>query len=284
MKTQQLITVSSWLTNATQRLSTAGIDSAALDARLLLENALEKRHEWLRAHGDSLIDQRVVNLLEQKIEKRLSRVPLAYLVGTKEFYGRDFIVNSDVLIPRPESEAIIDLLKKITKQSKELRTEAGKQRLIVDVGTGSGILAITAQLELPFATVAGTDISKKALSLAKKNADILHASVQFFTANLLNLPNSIKPDILLANLPYVPEGLVTSQEILKEPAVALFSGEDGLNHYRTFWQQTVNLEHRPYYIITEGLPSQHSSLVQLAENAHYVVKETDNLVQLFVRK
>jgi release factor glutamine methyltransferase len=267
--------IQTWLNQSVELLKSVGIDSARLDCLVLLENELGKTRDWLLAHDDEHLGEAEITNLNNKIAQRKSHIPLAYIIGSKEFYGRSFLVTNDVLIPRPESEAIIKLLK---TQFPKLSTPA----TVLDVGTGSGILAITAQLELPETVVIATDISEAALALAKKNAVALKAPVQFYTANLLNTPQSIKPDIILANLPYVPDNLITSEEITKEPSMALFSGTTGLHHYELFWQQAALLPNKPRVIITESLESQHADLIQRASDAGYKLEKTETLAQLFV--
>jgi release factor glutamine methyltransferase len=266
--------IQTWLKHAREELLKAGVESAALDARILVETTLQKPSEWIIAHDEYQLTASDISVLNKKLVQRIKRVPLAYIIGSKQFYGRTFFVNEHVLIPRPESEAIITMLLNISA--------AVATNTILDLGTGSGCLAISAQLELPSATVVATDISKEALALAAKNAHQLGAPVQFYRADLLNTPSSIEPTVILANLPYVPDELITSREITHEPALALFSGRDGLDHYKIMWGQLVNFEPKPQYIITESLLEQHADQEKLAHTAGYELQNTDTLIQLFV--
>ncbi len=267
--------IQTWLSESTSLLEAVGIESARLDSYLLLENELNVDKSWLLAHDNDLIGQQQLAKLNNKLTQRKNHTPLAYIIGLKEFYGRTFLVNDHVLIPRPESESIVELLLSIS--------DIAASTILLDVGTGSGVLAVTAQLERPELTVVATDISIDALKLAEHNANVLRAPVQFYSSDLLDLPKAVQPDIILANLPYVPSDLITSEEIRKEPASALFSGIDGLDHYRIFWAQVINLDHKPTHIITESLETQHKELTQLASNAGYALKATDTLAQLFTR-
>jgi len=268
--------IQTWLKNAIQTLREAGIDSARIDCLAILEHQLKKPRDWLIAHSEETLNQAELTKLNKTVTQRADHIPLAYLIGSKEFYGRLFTVNNATLIPRPESEDIITLLLSTTSE------ETNTSPVLVDIGTGSGILAITAQLELPHSTVVATDISEPALNVAAQNAASLKAPVQFFNADLLALPDSVKPDIILANLPYVPDSLITSEEITKEPSLALFSGTDGLSHYTTLWQQISLLPHKPHVVVTESLASQHQQLQNLAHNAGYTLEKTLNLAQLFI--
>lgn len=268
------MTIQTWLKQSTERLKAAGIKSAHLDAHLLLEHSLNQSKSWIVAHDDQSLDVSSLENLNTNLTLRINHTPLAYILGSKEFYGRDFLVTQHVLVPRPESEILITLCKNVPHAKKY-------DWVILDIGTGSGILAITAELEIPESTVYATDISKEALGVAQQNAHALNSSVQFILADLLDLPEIINPDVILANLPYVPDGLITSKEIEAEPKIALFSGDDGLDHYRRFWDQIGNL--KPTYVITECLESQHDSMKHLAQAAHYNLVKTLDLGQLFIR-
>ncbi len=276
--------IQTWLKQAIEQLQLAEITTARLDCLVIIEAILHKSRSWILAHNDYELSDSQVLQLNTNLKQRRSHIPLAYVIGSKEFYGRDFLVNTDVLIPRPESEAMVELLKQaITAANAEDSNDDTKTLVVLDVGTGSGILAITAQLELPETRVVATDISKGALKVAGQNADHLNAPVQFYEANLLDVPEAIRPDVVLANLPYVPRNLITSEEITKEPSQALFSGVDGLDHYKIFWGQVVNLPYKPKIVVTESLESQHRDIIKLASKAGYTLEKTETLAQLFVQ-
>ena len=264
-----------WLERATSKLQKASIDSAKLDANLLLAYGISKSREYIITHEDEILSDKQTEYLEAMLSKRLSRTPLAYIAGTKEFYGREFITTPDTLIPRPESEAIIDMLAGIYE------TYSGTDMWLYDIGTGTGCLAITAKLEFPKLHVIGSDTSEAALLIAKKNAMRHDATIDFVLSNLLSDLTFEQRSLVVANLPYVPNGMITSPEVTKEPAEALFSGIDGLNHYRRFWQQLQGRSHTPLEVVTESLVSQHNSLESLATNAGYTLVENKDLIQRF---
>lgn len=266
------MTISNWLVEAMIKLKQADVPNGRTDALILLADLFDTDKSWIHTHPEQNLDALQIRELNYLLQKRIEHVPLAYIMGRKEFYGRDFMVNSHVLIPRPESEAFIELLR-------SLQFETAR---IADIGTGSGCLGITAALEIPDASVDLYDIDTTALAVARHNADLYGAEAGLYESDLLaNLQHSY--DILLANLPYVPDSLVTSPEITKEPAVALFSGKDGLNHYRTFWQQVSALKDKPSYILTESLESQLDTLHNLAIDAGYELVQVDILVSLYAR-
>lgn len=251
-------------------LQKAGIETARLDCLVLLEDALGIRRSSILAHPEMELTSEQQANLEARVAQRGKHQPLAYIRGKAAFYGHDFIVNSAVLVPRPESETIIDLLKQLP---------LANGITIADIGTGSGCLAITAALELPQSRVDAYDISDAALAIAQQNATALHAHVDFRKSDLLT---SVEPaKVLLANLPYVPEHFPINKAAAHEPGLALFSGADGLNHYKLFWHQISILSQKPRFVITEALPEQHHALAELARHAGFVQDHKEGLVQLF---
>lgn len=264
-----------WLESATASLRDVSIESARLDANLLLAYGLNRSREHVITHEDDSISVEEARYLETLLNKRLARVPLAYITGAKEFYGREFTVTPDTLIPRPESEAIIAILQEIFSE----RSDEGLW--LYDIGTGSGCLAVTAKLEFPSVHIVASDTSKTAIQIAQKNAARYSADLSFVLSDLFSNLTIKQPSYVIANLPYVPVDMITSDEITKEPAGALFSGNDGLEHYRKFWQQVKALDNKPAEILTESLTSQHDALISLAQIAGYKITDTKDLIQRF---
>ena len=273
-------TISDWLKHATSELKKVKIISARLDSLLLLEFGLRKSRSWLLAHEDNALNEEDEIILNKYLIQRKNHAPLAYIIGSKEFYGHKFRVNKHVLIPRPESEAIIDLVIEAA-QNISISTETPVSVTALDLGTGSGCLAISAKLELPELKVVASDISDSALNVAKINAQQLNAEVKFIKSDLLSDVQDQQIDIIIANLPYVPTNLVTSEEIVREPGIALFSGKTGLKHYKKFWSEIDKLKHQPTYIITESLYQQHVSIELFAKENGYLLLKTKDLIQVF---
>lgn len=214
-------TIKSFLRMSTQALIDAGINSARLDSELLLSHYLNLPREWIIAHDDAEIAEPQWVELCKMLYLRAQRVPLAYLTGIKSFYGRDFIVNEDVLIPRPESEQIIESLKQLVVSNPQIKS-------IADVGTGSGCLAITAKLEIPNLEVVALDISNRALAIAKQNERKLGlgGKIKFIQSDLLSNLTSVV-DVIIANLPYVNRNWDNlSPELKFEPDLALYDDVD----------------------------------------------------------
>ena len=266
------MTTGAWLAGAQKMLAANGIETARLDCLVLLEDALDMERAQLLAHPEHEIAAATLARLNKKIAQRATHLPLAYVRGKANFYGREFIVNRHVLVPRPETEAIIELLKTLALP---IRPK------IIDVGTGSGCIAITAALEIRGAAVTAYDISIDALDIAKQNAEALKANVAFRHQDLFG-GGGIDFDVVLANLPYVPKGFPINQAAGFEPPIAIFSGNDGLSLYKTFWEQLASAG-RPRFVLTESLPSQHHALAIIARQAGYYLEQTRGFVQLFTR-
>lgn len=265
------MTIGEYLKQSAATLANAHINSARLDCLILLEDALLQDRAQLLAHLEYELQGSVVEKLNTKIAQRASHVPLAYIRGKAPFYGREFIVNRSVLVPRPESEAMIALLKKLPLPSRPR---------IVDIGTGSGCLGITAALECGAQVVDLYDLDVGALETAKQNATKHQVQANYVQSDLLE-HYAGQHDVLLANLPYVPTGYPVNKAASHEPKLALFAGEDGLDLYRHFWHQLKMLDVKPQFVITESLASQHDSIRSLALAAGCHLKDTDGLAQSF---
>lgn len=219
------MTIDEWLKDATNELADDLLPSPRLDAEIILAHSLRHPRTYLHAHGDETISPRDEDIANARIELRKERIPVAYIIGHKEFYGRRFVVSPSVLIPRPESEQLITMLKKQLSDTVALPGVATKR--LVDIGTGSGCLGITAKLEFPELSVGLLDKSRHALKIAEKNARLLGADVEAFTSDLLTgYPYS--PDIIIANLPYVDRSWDVSPELASEPEEALYADDEGL--------------------------------------------------------
>lgn len=184
---------------------------------------------------DDVIDDELYNKFNNGLERYINGEPIQYIIGKESFFSRDFIVNDKVLIPRYETEELVEnILYHIDDYFNDYSTID-----LVDIGTGSGAIAITLALEENKAKVIATDISKEALEVAKANCKNLDANVEFLQGDMLKplIENNIKVDILISNPPYIP----INQEIESvvkdnEPNVALFGGNDGLYFYRLIFK------------------------------------------------
>lgn len=268
------MTVKDFLATNIKLLTSHGVGTARLDCLVLLEDILNKDRTHLLAHPELELTPYQQHTLEQLIERRSQHEPLAYLRKKTEFYGHEFYIDHRVLEPRPESEALIDQL---------LRLAPTPPLTIIDVGTGSGALAITAKIHLPNASVIGIDIDPQCLEVAALNAQSLKVDVTFLHGNLLDpLASHLhNPYILVCNLPYVPDTFTINPAAMREPHLAIFGGPDGLDIYRELFTQLQILPYQPSFVLTEALPPQHGELTRIAAIAHYMLRDTDDFIQTF---
>ncbi|NLC35420.1 MAG: peptide chain release factor N(5)-glutamine methyltransferase [Alcaligenaceae bacterium] len=200
---------------------------AALEARMLWQHVLQVPRSWLIAHDSDPLSDDHIQAYRQLEERRLAGEPMAYILGVREFMGHDFHVSPAVLIPRPDTELLVE--KAVTLlQGREGAT-------VLDLGTGSGAIAISIALACPWAHVVATDISGDALLVACKNARNLGADVEFHQGSWYQaLPTGKVFDLIVSNPPYIAEGdpHLAQGDLRFEPAAALSDGSDGLDAYR----------------------------------------------------
>jgi release factor glutamine methyltransferase len=264
------MTIGEWLKTGQLKLSEVGVANPRLDLLLMLELGLQKQRTSILANLDEELNEAQENYLEKMLAQRILRKPMAYILGNKEFYGRSFFVNESVLIPRPESESFLELLQKIKQAPAS----------IIDIGTGSGCLAISAKLELPDAKVYATDVSENALKIAKKNANQLGAKINFFQVDLLpNKPE--KFDIVFANLPYVPTNIELAKELSYEPKEALFAGKDGLQLINRLISILPKRLARGGLLFCESLEIQHQQIASVAKLNNLDLLTSSGLVQVY---
>jgi release factor glutamine methyltransferase len=240
------MTVLEVIVSATGYLEKHGIEQPRLQAEHLLAHVLGLKRLELYMEFDRPLSDTERAPLRELIRSRSTGVPLQHLMGTAAFYGREFLCDSRALIPRPETELLVEFL---LKEIKDQPSPA-----LIDIGTGSGIIALTLALECPDATVHSCDISSEALALAKENAARhgLNGRVHFHEADLLPLELPI-PDWIIANLPYIPHGDIASlsREVQNDPLTALDGGENGLILIRRLVEMTAEQFTGPFGIALE---------------------------------
>ncbi len=296
------MTINEWLISSSKSLEKKSISSARLDCLIILEHVLKTDRVKILAQLDSELTINQNFVLRKYLQNRKKLIPIAYLTNNVEFYGRDFYVDKRVLIPRPESELIVEITKYLIAnlQNKTLIDKTSnlpkieyiyikkyldqhlKDSLIkvADIGTGSGNLGISITLESPSTMVDLIDISKKALQVAQINVD-KYSTNNFIIQN--NLLKNITPnyDIIVANLPYVPDDFPVSKSTKHEPKKAIFSGNDGLSHYKALFKQLNTADKKPLYIIIEKLPILNTKLNDIASNSNYKSFFTSDYVNVY---
>lgn len=217
-----------WIRDATDELALAGVDSPRLDAQVLAAHGLGRDRSWVLAHPEELVSG---DDLRGLLQRRVNREPLAYITGVREFYGRTFYVDQDVLVPRQETEFVVERAK--------LWMGDGKDFEVLDVGTGSGCIGISLALECPGTRVTLLDKSANALRVANKNAESLGARVQFVHSDLYAALPRRRYRVVVSNPPYVAHRDDLPPEVRDfEPETALFAEADGLAMYRRLAAET----------------------------------------------
>lgn len=196
------------------------------DALLLLAKLLGVAKERLIAHPETVVSDKVQAAFSDWIDRVRGGFPTTYLLGTQSFWGRDFLVTSDVLIPRPDTETLIETVLHLV--------DSGKPSIILDLGTGSGTIAVTLAKELPNACVTATDISDRALAVANENARRLGATISFYLGDWFEpLPEHCQYNIIVSNPPYIHPDDTHLKALRFEPREALTDEVDGLTCIRT---------------------------------------------------
>lgn len=210
------------------------VDSPKLKARLLLQYILKKPRQYLIVYDNEEVGKKEQWEYFVNIEKLANGVPLQHITHHQEFMKMDFYVDENVLIPRPDTEILVEEAIKIAKKM--------NQPKILDLCTGSGAIAISIAKNVPDAEVYAIDISQKALDVAKKNAKELDAKVKFIKSNLFDKMDKMKFDIIVSNPPYIKKDVINclSKEVQKEPELALDGGIDGLDFYRKITAQAID--------------------------------------------
>lgn len=263
-------TLDNWLRSAAKRIP-------RLDAELILAEYTKHDRAYILTHGEESIEEEAEKLCNTALERRAAGEPLANIFQHKDFYGRTFYIEAGkVLIPRPESEEIIEIAKEIDQKTPIAS--------ILDVGTGSGCLAIALALELPKAKVRAVDISDEALNVASKNAEALRAKVSFLQSNLLEKVDSL-PDLIVANLPYVDRNWdwLDQNTLDYEPSLALYADNHGLQLIFELIQQIKqkNSSNKTINILLEADPTQHKAIIDFAEqNDLMLIKQSGYILYL----
>ena len=233
-------TIQDILTSGTAYLEARGVEGARHSMQSLLVHVLGKNKTWLYLHYEDPLSEEQLAPLREMLRERGKGVPLQHLLGCTEFYRREFRTDARALIPRPETEELVEMALSMVPRKEGLR--------MLDMGCGSGIIGVTLALELAkfHPEVVMVDISEAALSLTLENATALGAKVRTYRSDLFaawqpDENNTVVPptgfQLVLANLPYVPDGEQVAAEVTHDPATALYGGPDGLDVVRRFLEE-----------------------------------------------
>ncbi len=256
------ITIARLVSEGAVRLQEVGVDTPRLDAELLLADTLGVGRAYLVAHPEEVVSEAAVQEWERRLERRRRREPLAYILGRAEFYGLELAVTPDVLVPRPETEVLVEAI---------LHAQPA---MIADIGTGSGCIAVGVAVNLPGAQVWATDISESALRIARENAErhgVAHR-IRFLQGDLFEPLAGLRFDVVASNPPYVAESerLSLQPEVRDwEPAHALFTAGDPLQFHRRLTAEAhFHLQESGWLMLEVGM-GQAESVARLLDEAGY---------------
>lgn len=249
----------------TKCLTDAGVPDAALDAWYLLQMVCKIERSYYYVHGEEDITQDAQKEYEIAVQKRAEHIPLQYIIGEQEFMGLRFKVNSNVLIPRQDTETLVEQVLKIVKPGMK----------VLDLCTGSGCVLISVLKNAPELTGMGSDISKTALLVAKENAKLHEVDAEWVRSDLFdNITETF--DVIMANPPYIPTGEILSlmPEVRDfEPENALDGGADGLDFYRKIDGQVKDYLNPGGYVYMEIGYDQGEAVSELMRNAGFTEVE-----------
>ncbi len=224
----------------------ATCESADLDAQVLLAYALDAERVYLLAHGDIELSGEQQRCFTELINRRAAGEPVAYIIGSKSFYDLELAVTPEVLIPRPETELLLEEALRLAALTPACHA--------ADIGTGSGALAVTFAKHMPGSHVYATDISEKALQIARRNAKRHRVPIEFLQGDLAQplVERGISVDLVMANLPYIATAELDGLAVSKyEPAIALDGGVDGLDCIRRILGQLPQLCREGAWVLLE---------------------------------
>ena len=293
--------IQEFLNEGAYKLQQIGVSNPKLEARILLQHAINKPPEYLLANPEKQLNQLEIEAVEKVLERRLKHEPIAYILETKEFYSREFIVNKYVLIPRNDTEILVDVVLGLFKpslranemsvaisgkipeiaSSTPIASSRNDNFHILELGTGSGCISISLLLELPNSQITATDISADAIEVAKSNAmkhDVTDR-LQIINSNWFENIGKQKFDLIVSNPPYIsinekPEMVI--ETINYEPSIALFAEEDGLLIYRIIAENAKKFLKQNGKIILEIGYKQADQVSQIFLDHGYVI---DNIHQ-----
>ena len=246
------------------KLKEHNIEEPILKAKILLAFVLCKTKEYLLINQNEKINKDIIKIYETNIEKIINGFPIQYITNKKEFMGLDFFVNESVLIPRNDTEILVEESLNIIKKH--------NMHEILDLCTGSGAIAVSIAKNIENAKIIATDISEEALKIAKKNAiqNNVFEKVKFQKSNMFEKINS-KFDIIVSNPPYIETKTIKelSEEVQKEPYIALNGGQDGLNFYKIIAENAKMFLNKNGYLALEIGYNQKESVIEILKNYEY---------------
>ena len=257
------MTIKQLLTKGTIILKSNNVESPKLKSRLLLQYVLNKKREQLIIYDSEEITPKQERAYMLNLEKLVKGTPLQHITNSQEFMKMNFFVDNNVLIPRPDTETLVEEVIKIAKEY--------ANPVILDLCTGSGAIAVSLAKYIPNSKVYASDISKKALEVAKINTknNEVENNIEFIESNLFEKIKNIKFDIIVSNPPYIRTEVINNLdiEVQQEPIIALDGGEDGLNFYKEIVEQAYSYLKLGSYLCFEIGYDQKIDVIEIIENS-----------------
>ena len=255
------LTIKENLEYAIKKLKENDIEECSLKAKLLLSYVLIKPKEFLIINQEKKLSEEEQEKFYRLLEQMIDNVPLQYLVNKQEFYGIEFFINENVLIPQPDTEILVEEVINIFNRE--------NKKEILDMCTGSGAIAIALSKNIKNANIIATDISDKALEIAKKNDK--ENKINFIKSDMFENLKNKKFDVIVSNPPYIKTDIIKtlSKEVQKEPMLALDGGKDGLNFYRIIINNADKHLNSNGYLCLEIGDDQKEEVVQLLKQKKY---------------
>lgn len=255
------LTIKENLEYAIKKLKENDIEECSLKAKLLLSHVLIKPKEFLIINEEKNLSEAEQEKFNRLLEQMIDNVPLQYLVNKQEFYGIEFFINENVLIPQPDTEILVEEVINISNRE--------NKKEILDMCTGSGAIAIALSKNIKNANIIATDISDKALEIAKKNDK--ENKVNFIKSDMFENLKNKKFDVIVSNPPYIKTDIIKtlSKEVQKEPMLALDGGKNGLNFYRIIINNADKHLNSNGYLCLEIGDDQKEEVVQLLKQKKY---------------
>lgn len=254
------MTIKEAITKGMIMLKSNNIESPKLKSRLLLQYVLDEPRQYIIVYDKKEITKKQQWEYFINIEKLTKGIPLQHITHRQEFMKMDFFVDENTLIPRPDTEILVEEVIKIAKQKYNPK--------ILDLCTGSGVIAISLKKYVPNSEIIGIDISEKAIEVANKNANKLNVDVKFIKSDLFEKLKKEKFDIIVSNPPYIKKEEIKklSKEVQKEPELALDGGIDGLDFYRKITSQAIEYLKTESFLCFEIGYNQKNDVMQIIED------------------
>ena len=256
------------LKTAIEKLKNKNIEDASMKVKMILSDTLNKEKEYLLVHDQDELDEDILKVFDERLNKLISGKPIQYILNKQDFMGLHFYVDENVLIPQPDTENLVEEVIKISEILK-----MGKELLnVLDMCTGSGAIAVSLSKYIDKALIYASDISINALDVAKKNAKSNSLDITFIHSDLFNdIEISNQFDIIVSNPPYIETEVIKSlsKEVQEEPIIALDGGKDGLDFYREIIKCAKEYLIKDGYLVLEIGYDQKDSVIKLLQDNDY---------------